>query len=339
MKRPIRILKYDKSATDAALDPRATCAGRSAAGSQRVEAEGSFLRRAKPFFLRTLKFPFPKQALAVGWRRGASRLAIALVCFFQPEGRSEEPVLAEPSPSWVTQSFLSFRPVAARSAPEILEQRLAYYATNYFTLQNLIGPLQEELEQRAISAQVLGKPMANVLKRAGREAVREIALRGMRVDDLLETFFPDQVRGAIFYSLLDRADIGKLRDPFNPSEGVPGLERNEPGRFPRHSNLQLHPFRMDPSIDATMHSSAVDLGVRASVKEARVFAEIPLTASWVLTQGIKCEDYDHRMIYASFGVSKVIKDGYFTAGIRLPVIAHASPENQLQFIVAFQKRF
>ncbi|MBI2948565.1 MAG: hypothetical protein HYY23_13060 [Verrucomicrobia bacterium] len=337
MYRPIRNSMFEESAAAAALGSEGGRGGTPQLTSKRRQANR---RSCSPKHARVYQNDVQHLGVcAQSASRGARWLIFVLVCAYQVNNAAQEPVIAEPSPTAVAKASASFKPAVGRNAPDILDHRLAYYATNYFTLHNLIGPFQEALEQRTVSSEILGEPMANVMKRAGREAAREIALRSMRAEDLLESLFPERLRDAIYYSLLDRIDLGKLRDPFNPSEGVPGTERSEPGRFPRHASLQFRPFRTDPAVLATIRSRDVDIGLRASVKEAGLVTQIPLGHSWVATQGLKCEDYDGKLIHASFGVSKIMKNGYFTAAIRMPVIANAPPENQMQILFALQKRF
>jgi len=170
---------------------------------------------------------------------------------FERSVLAQEPVIAEPSPAAIAKASASFRPAVSRNAPEIVDHRLAYHATNYFTLLNLIGPFQETLRQRTVSSEVLGEPMANVMKRAGREAAREIALRSMRAEDLLAMGKPRLIKiWAGHYSALMYLPCidSVVLDFLDEKSREPSTERARVGEAPERGAEVLGSLGISPAL-------------------------------------------------------------------------------------------
>ena len=216
---------------------------------------------------------------------------------------------------------------------DILSERLSFHATNYFTLQNLVGKIEESIEQRVPESDVFGKPVWGRVRHSVQEAVRESVVRNMRLDDLwdhlpdrlhwtIDNVIPEDFMDTVRRMFAGKPELGVLNNPFDPY-GVPGQEWHEPGRLPHRLAVEPRLLSMNPSVHATYHTNtkSVAFGVHAYRKGADALVEVPLTPAHIVTGGIRFDDYAwEERAYGFVGLTVFSNHrGYFTVGTRIPI--------------------
>ena len=240
------------------------------------------------------------------------------------------------------------KPALEETASGHLAQRLSFRTTNYFTLHNLIGKVEEGIDKRKTMEELLGKPLWGEVRRSVQEATRESLVRNVRLDDVLDhlpeswhyaidNVLPENFTGAFRRMLGGKPESGVLNNPFDP-RGIPGQELREPGRLPRRWTLEPRPFSTNPSLNYTLRTDPFVLGIHAYRRGADTVVEVPLTQRWTFTGGAKIENYNGDRAFGYVGLSHFFHNGgYFTIGTRMPI--RDSSENLPFTLISYSLRF
>ncbi len=231
---------------------------------------------------------------------------------------------------------------------DYLVQRLSFRTTNYVTLHNLIGKIEESIEKRKTIDEIIAKPVWREVRRSVQEAVRESFVRNIRIDDFLDHLpdswhyaadntFSEDFSGVFRRMIGGKPESGVLNNPFD-SFGVPGQELHEPGRLPRRWTVEPRPFSTNPSLNYTLRTVPFIIGIHAYLKGADSVFEVPLKKNLVFAGGIKIEKYSGDHAFGYVGLSHFFHNGgYCTISTRIPI--RDSNENLPFTLMSYNLRF
>lgn len=221
----------------------------------------------------------------------------------------------------------------------LLPERLSYNMTNRFHLLLYIDVLREseripertDRQMRKMTFELLGDRAWSSIRRSLSEAARQNVLDSLTLDDYFRGELGEQLRKT-FGAYPER---GTLVSPFEVDNGnglLPGTERYEPQRLPRHWDAGMRILRTNPYAYWTLNTKGPDVHARAYSDKGEVVLHVPLPSLRTFVSGVRMDEYKPNQVEGFVGISGIFYEGVGHIGVHL--------SGREKFVgIGFEKRF